>query len=190
MGGVIGCGTGRCGTMSLAKLLDDQPGWQVTHERFTHRVSWMGSAEMAARLARQASSDVAFYWLWYAPLFLDAGYRMICLRRERQSCVESWLKHVDYRNWDHWRPGEGESVVWDFCFPDFDAPTKRAAIERYWDFYHDVAGSFQRAYADQFRIFDLECLNSEEGVSSLLDFAGVSDATRKIECGLHLNPRL
>lgn len=111
---IIGCGSGRCGTQSLAKLLNLQKGADVTHEKFHVGARFSEDDDFTYQLAyelkpgklehtlkrfseREAPivGDVAFYWVNYVGALLKykPDTRFICLKRDRNEVVESfWLR--------------------------------------------------------------------------------------------------
>lgn len=195
---VVGLGTGRCGTRSLAALLDAQPGAHVTHERFYKALHWQGAEPVVGKLLAAArdgdgiEGDVASAYLPYGEFILartnDA--RFVCLERERDATVASFLAKTRDKA-DHWRPGAGSMrhTGWNPSFPDYDHRiSKEAAIGRYWDDYHRRAAALAAAYPDHFALFPVEVLNSAEGQREVLDFVGVpGDSQVLFEDGIKLN---
>jgi hypothetical protein len=107
---VLGVGTGRCGTLSLTRLLNRQAGIHVTHERPPY-LPWKSETPrdlIAARLsAFRADSpgavivgDVAFFYLNYLPdaLALDDRLRVVCLRRPKHEVVASYRRWISCRS--------------------------------------------------------------------------------------------
>lgn len=190
---VIGCGSGRCGTMSLSSLLTRQPDAEVTHERFGHRVRWGAPwATWALKLwkfCRQEDGirgDVAFYWLPQIEWFLEQGretevsVRVIGLKRDREETIRSYERKVGDQ--DHWRyhAGEGDyrHTEWSKCHPIFEADSREAAIGQYWDYYYQRLESLEGSHSEV-RIWRTEALNDPERLSEILEFVGVSDPAVK-----------
>ena len=101
---VIGLGTGRCGTMSLAYLLDWQENSEVYHEKAQYAIPWKGgekvideflqwASEVAKR--KQLVGDVALYYLNYVEYLLSLNHnvKFLCLQRDRErfGCGSFWL---------------------------------------------------------------------------------------------------
>lgn len=178
---VIGLGTGRCGTVSLANLLNSQPDARVTHE-VPPLLPWdVNLAQMDARLTAYRSSnhqfagDVAFYYLPYVRHIAayDRSVRFVCLKRDREETVASYLKKTG--NWNHWYNHEGngwELNAWDSCFPKFPIENKADAIRAYWDTYYEEAERLCKE-VEHFRIWDMEALNTPQGVAEILEFVGI-----------------
>lgn len=159
--------------------------------------------------------DIAFYYLNYVGDILQAvpECRFVCLRRDRQATVESWLKKSQIGRWrslywadrikswltrmpfqtqyNFWQEHDGtvwrKDPVWDSCFPKFDAPSKRAAIEMYWDYYYLEAERLQRLYPGSLRIFDTAQMSSPAGQKAILDFIGIPEKDMVISDKVHLH---
>lgn len=187
---IVGVGTGRCGTTSLARLLDAQRGLRVTHERYQWRVPWNGPAEWADRLIREAGGDVAFYWLPLLEYIWGEApeTKVICMRRDRAETVRSYMRWTEGRN--HWMDHEGEQwdrCRWDHAYPSYEAASKEEALGMYWDEYYDRAEALQAGKPERFRIFELGAMNSRTGVREILDFAGVPRGAQRLNAGIREN---
>ncbi len=179
---VIGLGSGRCGTTSLAHLLNKQPHASVTHEEPPLLPWQVDAALLAERLAGLRArpetlvGDVAFYYLPYVELIAAQlpNTRFVCLRRDREETVRSFVAKSEGVH--HWIQHDGtqwqKSPDWDDCFPKYDLVDKTAAIGRYWDEYYARATELA-TQLPSFRIFEMTALNDREGVEDLLDFIGV-----------------
>jgi hypothetical protein len=184
---LIGLGTGRCGTTSLASLLNSARGCGVTHEEGSIRanLSWDFSRDGVEKVLKTMESrpqgvvgDVAFYYLPYVRYIAEArpDATFICLRRDREGTIESYMKKTEGR--DHWRPGEGRPDPWDRMYPKFDAEDKRMAVGMYWDFYYRTVDELARS-GTRIRTFDMQDLNEEAGAKSIMEFAGLDhESTR------------
>ena len=248
---VIGLGSGRSGTASLASLIDRQNGGLCFHEMNPSGAVFHGNArshlnavsefesilaggnrallsidyarptsvETYHKLQRMAQvkllGDIAYYYLSYVGEILELvpQCRFVCIKRDREQTVESWLKKSVVKRWrsrwiadrlsalitrtpfyteyNHWQEHDGTvwkpDPVWDSCFPKFDAPSKRRAIEMYWDYYYEEAARLENAYSDSFQIFDIGDLSSGEGQERILRFIGL--APEEMVCGeeVHLH---
>ena len=127
---VIGLGTGRCGTVSLSKLLSAQAGVLVTHEaapllpwevdrvKLERHVPYIqGWLDKGCSVA----GDVAYFWLPYVPLFDEvfSRWKAVGLIRDRDEVVHSFLRKTTQRN--HWQIHDGSTwkldAVYDPTFP-------------------------------------------------------------------------
>lgn len=175
---IIGLGTGRCGTVSLSRLLQ-KVGLNVTHE-LAPFVSW-GDGRAKDRLDLLKSSkldgDVAF---WYLNLVEDMNeicenIRFVCLRRNIDETVHSYMIKTVGRN--HWVNHSGSNWfkdnIWDQCYPKYDIDDKSKACRLYCEEYHSRSIKLQESM-DNFKIFNVNCLNSKSGVQSIFDFLGIN----------------
>ncbi|MGN6546966.1 MAG: hypothetical protein ACTHK7_18065 [Aureliella sp.] len=115
---VFGIGTGRCGTLSLARLLNSQVDVKVTHEMrplldwdAPHDEQRRIARARLERLARESDAglvgDVASFYLPYLPYLLEASedIRVVCLRRPRHEVIASfiaWLERTESLPVNHW----------------------------------------------------------------------------------------
>lgn len=187
-------------------LATGRPRLRITLEEPNRDVIARLGEERPIRLA----GDVAFYYLPYVRTILAANpdVRFICLRRDRESTIDSFLdKTVKRRpfaflervglrrvkNRNHWVEHDGtrwdSDPVWDRCFPKYDADDKRSALEMYWDDYYQTAERLQAELPDRFRLEPIEALNDESGQDALLEFVGVPEDERVYEVGVRENDR-
>lgn len=246
---VIGLGSGRSGTASLAQLLNHQRDTLCFHElnpscvRFTGtpqpilntidefqaildggepsrltvdlgRVVAARAYDELCRMQRvRVIGDVAFYYLTYVEEIVarNANVRFICLKRERQATIESWVKKAAITRWrskriadrlaswitrepyytsrNFWIEHDGSvwqpDPVWDKCFPKFVARDVRDAIGQYWDMYLAEAARLAALLPDVFRIVETKCLNDREVQRELLAFCGIQAAEQ-----VHVDPHI
>lgn len=235
---VIGLGSGRSGTASLAKLINAQHDALCFHEMNPSCVRFHGtrrpiintieeyqrildggdSSELTVDLSRSVAAvaydklctmksvkligDIAFYYLSYVEdiLTVNPNVRFICLKRNKEATVRSWLKKSEIQRWrskkiadklsalvtrqpyyesrNFWQEHDGteweKDLVWDKCFPKFDANNKHEAIEQYWDFYYSESEKIAQKYPEVFRLIQTESLNERQQQIALLDFIGVA----------------
>lgn len=198
---VIGLGSGRSGSVSLARFLDTQPDAFFCHEsayarprllRYTfgdilpwepdERAfgAWLAGLERAAAPAL-FYGDVAPYLLPYTERILAERptARFICVKRERAAVVASFLRHSAGTN--PWQEHDGRRWLrrsWDRAFPTFAAASKAEAAGKYWDLYYARAAGYERRYPERFRLFDFARLNERGTQEAMLDFAGFPRAGR------------
>jgi len=196
---IIGCGTGRCGTKSLAKLLDSQDGWTCTHEKLP-RLPWKIDRILARDRVRYFNNhekfgDVAFYYLPYIEMMFEEidDLKVICLERDEEEVVNSYI--VKMSNTDpprnHWTDHDGKvwtkDPIWDRAYPSYDLgdplPSelprppeeyKEEVIRLYWNEYHETAEWLSKHYID-FEVFDTEFLNSKQGQENIFEFLEIED---------------
>jgi hypothetical protein len=196
---VIGIGTGRSGTSSLAALLDAQPGASVSHE--TPRVlPWeVDVGLLAQRLAELDErpgwlrGDVAFSYLPYVPLLLAGGgdVRVVCVLRDRATTVQSYLVWVGRRN--HWIAHDGTQWEldpdWDGAYPTYEIEDRAEAIGHYWDEYERTVRDLAATHPDHVRLWWLPHAFTEDGIEEILDFVGVAPRQRVRTVNLQRNSR-
>ena len=182
---IIGCGTGRCGTMSLAKLLQQQCNTYAEHEsKPLLPYKWNRNAVNAKIDFFRAKdidivADVCSSYITYVPYLIQkCDARVICLERDADEVVQSFLDKTIGR--DHWIIKETYDQ-WDMIFPKFtQAETKPQAIYMYCLEYRKKSMAYQTAYPDKFKIFDMQDLNTEQGVSDMLEWLGYDEKHRNI----------
>jgi len=234
---IIGLGSGRSGTASLAKLLNAQHDAVFFHEMSPSNVRFFGTPRpilntideyqaildggspsmLTVDLAREVSAkqydelskmqkvsligDVAFYYLSYVDAIAahSKNVRFICLKRDKSATVRSWMHKSDLGYWmskrvgarisaaitrepyvtsrNFWMEHDGTrwqlDPVWDKCFPKFPGPTKKEAIEQYWDYYYGEAELLAKRHPDVFRIVMADDIDDRDRQVDLLDFCGV-----------------
>jgi len=186
---IIGLGTGRCGSTSLAGLLRKQPGTEADHQ--THRLRWQGEVAHAILAVTELRSrdcavaaNVCFSWLPYVQVIAERfpEARFLCMQRNREGYIDSWLESQPGRN--PWQ--ETLYDTFDLAYPQFGIADTALAAGFYWDLYDAVARHFA-AILPTFRIFRMDALNSEAGQEEMLRFAGYVNPV--LAPGLTLNRR-
>jgi len=97
---VIGYGTGRCGTKSLAQFLNKQEGFDVTHEGVA--LGWYplftdSEKQLEAFASRNSAviGDIAFYWIHYLDRILRKykNAKAINIVRDDDEVIESFWSY-------------------------------------------------------------------------------------------------
>jgi len=175
---IIGLGTGRCGSVSLSKILSSQDDSYFTHEFGVIPKRWHRTTPFEKEFEKHIQSgksfigDVASYNLQLTKHYLESGIdlKAIILKRERVEVVQSFMKKADDRN--HWMKHDGlwwRHDHWDKCFPNFDAKSIDEAIGLYYDHYYSEC-----KLLDQSKCFWIETpdLNNKEKVMEMLLWCG------------------
>ena len=212
---VIGLGPGRCGTTSLAKLLDFQPDTSVGHEMFNSprldfSLSYVYHPKLLEKAIQIMSSwpepivgDVAYYWLHHVTPILEdykSNTKFICLTRDKEDVVESFFTGNDGEPFSLPINIKGLNLkikglaVAGTVYPANDTNPKTIAMLKEgvgytWEYYQKESEILEKQYPDNFQIFPMECLNKEEGVKEILDFAGFPEDSQVIEVGIWENKR-
>jgi tetratricopeptide (TPR) repeat protein len=187
---VIGIGTGRSGSTTLARLLQDQHGAKISHER-PPRLPWAPSRErlnvhlrcFEQMLATNALvGDVSHWWLPYLRELFETfpALKVIALRRDREETIRSFekIKGSGQGGINHWYDHHGvgwRRNIWDECYPSYDIEDRAEAIGRYWDEYYATVEEWQAADADRVLCVPVDILNSKEGQDTLFDFLGLRE---------------
>lgn len=173
---VIGTGTGRCGTQSLAKLLDKCQYFRCTHERFPH-MPYEFDTDIYERWKQTFTSpnqgDVALYHGWhlerYAQDFPDAKF--IVMRRNKDDVVESFLSLTEGTR-NHWHDPVDDG--WDTRFPTYNHLSKAEAIAQYWEDYYAHIKSLDIPIL----MVELEEFNSKKTHKEIFDWCEIPEKDR------------
>jgi len=199
---IIGVGTGRCGTCSLANILDKQKNCAVTHES-NPLLFWEFSKEKINQKLQSLLDykgkfvgDIASYYLPYVEYILKRypSTKVICLKRPKQETVKSFMKITPRFN--HWvsskmMEDKGDYYIdykkrrwiknyWDNCFPKYDVKSKEEALELYWEEYYEEIERLQKKYPKNMMIISTEDLNSEDKLRKILSFIGIPKKHQKL----------
>lgn len=195
---IIGLGTGRCGSMSLARLLNEQIGCSCTHEmtfdhtKYIARPLDINNKEMTNNYLNSLEArtlpikaDVSLWWLNSVEDIIEKfgkDVKFICLKRDKEQVQKSYESKFNNNGTppginplqDH----NGEVYrkdLWDCSYPKFEASNRLEAIGKYWDDYYKRSEEFSDKYPDQFKIINLEDLNVPFKVHNILKFCGFKD---------------
>jgi len=180
MSTVIGLGTGRSGTTSLAALLNAQRGAHVGHESYPWTLPWSPDPADIKKAGKWLGEqdgylvgDVSHAWLPMVQ-YLD-GVRCIALRRRVEDTVDSFVRAIPaaYIQEDGTH-GRAE-------FPTYDLP-ERGAWRRYVQVYHFWADA-----EPSVRVFPMNALNSRAGQRHILRAAGVPADRHRYLLDCHKN---
>jgi hypothetical protein len=193
---IIGLGTGRCGTVSLSKLLQ-RCNLKVTHE-FPPSLEWQDGniANRVKHMERHnLDGDVSFWYINYID-YLNKWYgknnvKFVCLERSVDEVVKSYINKTQGRN--HWMNHDGVrwrcDQYWDKCFPKYDVAEKDSSIELYCNNYNKLATKYDSTMSN-FKIFNMNLLNTEEGVKSILEFLDINNNVSKDLVNIQTNKTL
>ncbi len=186
---VLGIGTGRCGSTSLATLLDAQRGAHVTHEHAPVLAWGRGTAADRFHIRRfrehagrhRLFGDVAHWWL---PRLADIaaafpGLRVIVVRRERQATVNSFAKlraqaGTGALPWGGNREGIGPHNIWRSTYPPSEPMDFAEAIGSFWDRYYNEASRVLTVSGAAHLLVETETLSDPATQRRILDLVGVA----------------
>ena len=140
---VLGLGTGRCGSTSLAGVLGTVTDSCCTHEN-PPLIFWKPEPEQIDFHIRRFNilteyyplvADVSHWWLNSTRRIFERfpSVKIIGLIRDSEACAESFMriKGYGFGTYNHWAPpGNGLwcSAHWDPTYPTFDLPAHSARI--------------------------------------------------------------
>jgi hypothetical protein len=182
---IFGLGTGRCGTMSLANLLNFQEDCLMTHELgglpwLPWEISEKDFQYFFTRVLNRRQTfvgDVSLYSLpyWRKILEYNPESKFIIIKRDKSATIESYIKKTEGQNpfmkhdgtkWRHYE--------WDRCYPKMNCKSKEEAISLYYDYYYDLCLKIPEDSAFWISTNDL---NNENRCLEMLEFCGF-DAPR------------
>jgi len=184
---IVGYGTGRCGTMSLAKFLNNQEGWHVTHEKVC--LGWYQAFTDTETAINDFTErpysiigDVGFYWINYLDLILRKfqGSRAINIKRDDDEVIESFWsymnKDVQDFKYNQWK---------GYPFDSYEQTKDAIAftVKRYRFLENEV----RKLYPGVIYYLKTEDLNNEDKMSELLDW--LKPKTKKTLIPFHTNTR-
>jgi len=205
---VLGIGTGRCGTASLAKILNEQPDAVCSFDE-PPRLPWKhadGQRVLRERFARfrlhgkaRLLGDCASFYLPYIEdaIAVEPDIRIVCLKRPREEVVASfcqWLDKTMPLPTNHWAerpaPGWHHDPLRTRIYPQYDTPNREEGIRRYWDEYYRRVGELIERFPEHIRLFDTyEALNTEAGQREMLTFVGIPAERQVLSVGTRVeNP--
>ena len=151
---IIGLGTGRCGTASLAHLLNSQPD-----STFVHEGLFSGKKYDHFLLPWEVDHSKFLEWekkIQYAEIIIKKypQVKFVCLKRDRNEVISSFMAKTRGRN--HWSLNlsflEFKDPIWDPIFPKFFT-SKKEGIGLYWDLYYAEVQRLQEKYPNKFTTF-------------------------------------
>ncbi len=182
---IFGLGTGRCGTVSLYRLLNFQKNSFFTHEskpllpwRFNQKI-------IDIKLKKYFNKDknyigeVSLSFLPYVEYIIKKYplTKFIVLKRPKQDVIKSFLTHTRLSKYNHWIEHDGKKWrkggKWDTMFPKYKLNSKEKAIALYWENYYEHVDELLKKYPKSIRVFKTEDLNHESKVKEILDFCEI-----------------
>jgi len=179
---IFGLGSGRCGTMSLAHLLNHQQKSFFTHEQ-RPILPWVKSMDQFKIYTHEILErredfvgDVSFYLLPYIRdlIKIHESVKFIIIKRDKEETVNSYIAKAQNRN--HWIEHDGmlwkKDPLWDSPYPKYKIPTLKDAISKYYDEYYELCCAIDKNLCWW---VDTKDLNSELHCLEMLDFCGFKD---------------
>jgi len=198
---IFGCGTGRCGTWTLSKILAAQPDVASKHEGVPlpwvtdKNIFWERLGGLLINIDSPIIASVSYVWINYIGLIMGniKDPKCICLKRPKNEVVESFMNHSPFNNhWTdpgslHWDPNHDVDTNLSYQWPAYDLP-KKEAIGAYWDEYYAHADYLADRYPDNFVVVELDyALNIRSGQQQMLSFVGIKEKSQVVLLNHKLN---
>lgn len=185
----IGCGTGRCGTTSLAKLINGCEDtlckhelrpllpWVFNEKLFQDRVKWFLTSTAGI------TGDVAYYYLPYLEKLIDVfpHLKILCLERSREAVIDSFMWKTQWQN--RWYNHDGtkwaKNPVWDKTFPKYNILDKAEAIGVYWDEYREEIRRIAGRFPENVETLSIEDLNTIQGQQKIFNLIGIPEKNQR-----------
>jgi len=183
---IIGFGTGRCGTASLAKLLDGCKNASVSHEFRErndpyYRLAWDFNTTEGERRVKNLMSinagivgDIGHFYLNYVEYLFEhlPNTKMIYLHRPKPEVVKSFLRKTKKTHWLPKNHNDFEAhETWTRTFPQFvEAKDKVHSIELYWESYQRKAKRLKEKYPNRIFYMSIYDLNQKDRLKIMYDF--------------------
>lgn len=170
---IYGMGTGRCGTKTLARLLDGCKNVACEHEP-RPILPWEHDYDKYRKHLGRDKWAVALYYGRYAnDILKDTDSKIVVLRRQKEDTIKSFLDVTPHRN--HWDKHIAEE--WDEAFPSYELP-KAKGIEKYYDEYYEMMLRLHGAYPDRVMMFPTEELSDKSWQKRLFNFCEIPEQDR------------
>lgn len=190
---ILGAGSGRCGTASLAMLFHNCQNSLVGHEIIPHlhwdiddnnwgyfqrRLNWFNKHNTIV------TGDVFSVYLPYleklADSDLDFNWYGVILKRDKKETVESFVDITGTRN--NWQKNKVHNPMYVNSFPKYETTIvgtsndeKAKALGMYWEEYYDRAEKLADK-SDRVKIFPMNALNDNQ--KGIFDFANIPQELR------------
>ena len=188
---VIGYGMGRCGTKSLAYLLNLQPDSSFTHELDgLHWQTVFSNYRMIRDLFKRKAEkykfvgDVNYAWAQYALRVVEdfPCVKFIHIWRDKEESVESFWKLSQARieaqkTVSLW----AEESLWYTIYPFFGFPPTKDQIANTYEIFHKIAETMMYKYPRQTYTIKMDSLNNTDSIKKLLDFVGIPEKEQVVQ---------
>lgn len=188
---IVGSGTGRCGTHSLAALLSAQKNTHVTHERFGP-TPWQATEAGSRRLTRKLQAGAIAKWdgdvslchmphlEWYLN---NTNARVIVMERDPEQVADSYIRSLKDRGKyevDHWKAG-GKRHAWDRAYPNFNPlKGKKQRILEFCQLVGDKAMRLKDKFPNRVLVVPISMFDNENMQHTILDHALIPKEDRVI----------
>ncbi len=196
---IIGLGTGRCGTVSLYRLLNFQKNSFFRHESKPLLPWKFDKGKIDEKLRKYFNKDEKYMGevnLSFLPYveYIIKRYpltRFIILKRPKEEVIRSFVRHTKPFNYNHWIEHKGKKWrkggKWDTMFPKYNAKSKEEAIGFYWEDYYKEVRELLKKYPENIKMFKMEDFNSELKVKEILDFCEIEKKEQIVKINIKEN---
>ena len=188
---VLGFGVGKCGTTSLAHLLNIQPNSYFSHE--IDGLHWFGIFsdyhKVIKQIRRRAekydfTGDVSYVWIQHLSQMvkLFPGVKFVNMWRDKEETVESFWKSSKNRREAMNTPTQWATPdFWFGMYPFFGFPPSKDQIAHTYDIYHRLTHVALLKYPNRIFSLNVKSLSDLDKVDNLLDFVGIPKDQRVVE---------
>lgn len=185
----IGVGPGRCGTTSLARILNGCKNTMVTHEAYPS--PWykaernIGALVLAMRGSGGVlTGDVSCTHLPHLGALRDPirDLKIVCLHRHKDEVVRSFMKR---KHLPPLRPSDREIRMNNLARMGYDPESTllwpvidAASSEQAWGFYWEMAEEIMAGIADPVLHLQMRQLNDDFSLEKLFDFLEIPESDR------------
>ena len=185
----IGCGTGRCGTVSFSKLVENCMNITSTHEKHNH-LPWKYDDNFFMEKYLyflnhpQSVGDTALYYLPYLTKFIKKipNIKIVCLKRNKKDTIKSMEKHIGNQK-NHWLEHNNinwnKDIFWDQCFPKYEIQNRKKAISLYWDEYYFTINKLKNKFPKNIILISINYLNNKKGQEKIFNFLKIPKTDRR-----------
>ena len=172
---LIGFGTGRCGTQSLASFLNQQEGFNITHEKVP--LGWYPPLNDNTKTIEEFRNregtvigDIGYYWINHLAYMLkNHNVKLINIIRNDYEVIESFWTYKAYtRTFASFMENEWFGHPYHSDKPTKDAIAQMVKWYRYWE------KELLNYYGSDIYRINVNDLNSVNKLHNLLDWLGVS----------------
>ena len=183
---ILGCGTGRCGTFTLARILQ-RSGVKMTHEmnskqklRLEFNVvkeKFLKICEHFERLEGKDVGDSDLVYFRYLELFIEKypDVKIVCLKRNKEDTIKSFVKKCNGKNW--WSKHGYKKWISDVLnyirFPKYETDNLEEAIGLYWIYYYKEIDRIRKIHPKNILMVKTEVLSYRETQTQIYDFCNI-----------------
>ena len=185
---VIGYGMGRCGTQSLAHLLNSQPDSKFSHEMdgchwFPALCDYPGVVERLKLRAEKHAfvGDVGYSWVQQIPRIIEdfPDVKFIHTWRDKEETIESfWNVSQDRIEAIQTPTAWASDSLWFGVYPFLGFPPTKDQIASRYDIFHKIAEMIMYRFSQRVYTIKVENLSKPDSIAKLLDYVGIPSSNQ------------